>query len=265
MPEAHMGDDRDVYPALSSGPASAGDAPAGMTYGAVLLRADETTGPDVRALLRGIRFSGWVAPAADGWIVVLGDPGDGVVADERRGVIEVAACLAERMPGVVLAARVRRDRQLALVAWKAGEEVGRYCSDPSQEADADEDVLSEPLGSEHAEAFAELCGRDGAGEELAELRGEELDAESVIESERLADVSRMLGLPRWLVASGELPRDIPTGPRAAELMRLRAGAVGAAGHMRDASLRALRRRQQPPPVIADPPTGGGMGFEPWML
>lgn len=254
-----------MYPALSPGPASADGAPAGMTYGAVLLRADETTVPDVLALLRGIRFSGWVAPPADGWIVLLGDPGDGVVADERRGVIEVAACLAERMPGAVLAVRVRHDRQLALVAWRAGEEVGRYCSDPSQEADADEDVLSEPLGAENAEAFAELCGREGVGEELAELLGEELDPESVIESERLADVSRMLGLPRWLVAAGELPRDIPTGPRAAELTRLRAGVAGAVGRMRDAPLRALRRRQQPPPVIADPPTCGGMGFEAWML
>ncbi len=249
---------------LSPGPSPEED-PAGLSYGAVLLPSDDIAPAELLVQLRGIRFSGWIAPPQDGWTVVLGDPGDGVVADERRGVIEVAALLAAGMPGTVLAVRVRRDRQLALVAWSGGDEVGRYCSDPSQEPDADEDVLTEPLGAEHAATFAALCGRDESAKKLTELLEEELDPESVFESERLGEVSRLLGLPRWLVAVGALPHDIATGPSAAELTRLRAGVTSAAGRMREAPLRALRRRQHPPPVIADPPSGGGMDFEAWML
>src|SRR6188768_3388428 len=109
------------------------DEPQGETYGAVIIAEDEVTLPALLDMLRGIRFSGWIAPPRDGWIVVLGDPGDGVVADGRRGVIEVGAVLAQRMSSPVLAVRVRRDRQLAMVAWLAGDEVGRYCSDPSRE------------------------------------------------------------------------------------------------------------------------------------
>lgn len=250
---------------LSPGSFSSEDDPAGLSYGAVLLPSDDIAPAELLVQLRGIRFSGWIAPPQDGWTVVLGDPGDGVVADERRGVIEVAAFLAEGMPGSVLAVRVRRDRQLALVAWSAGSEVGRYCSDPSQEPDADEDVLTEPIGAEHGAVFAALCGREAVTKKLTELLEEELDSGDVFESERLAEVSRLLGLPRWLVAAGSLPHDIATGPPAAELTRLRAGVAGAAGRVREAPLRALRNRQHPPPVIADPPSGGGMDFEAWML
>ena len=216
-------------------------------------------------VLRGIRFSGWIAPPRDGWIVVLGDPGDGVVADDRRGVIEVGAALAERLAAPVLAVRVRRDRQLGIVAWRDGEEVGRYCSDPSREPDADKDVLDQPVGAELAEALAELWNRADAADDLAELLEEELDPESVYESERLRSVLRLLGLPAWIVAAGALPQDIPTGPTAAELTRLRAGATGYAGRTLGPALRAVRRRQTPPPVIADPPRGSGMGFEEWMF
>ncbi|MFT4135820.1 hypothetical protein [Microbacterium sp.] len=252
-----------MYLPLPSVPVPASQG--GMSYGAMLLPAAGASAQALLPLLLQLHFSGWVAPPGDGWAVVIGEPGDGVVADGRRGVIEAAAFVAERMPGVVLAVRVRRDRQLALVAWRSGEELGRYSSDPSQEPDADKDVLSEPVGTEHAETFAALCGHEEAAGRLTELLGEELDPDSVFESERLAGVARLLGLPGWLVAAGALPDDIPTGPRARELTRLRAGAPGAAGRVRDAPLRALRRHQQPPPVIADPPRGGGMEFELWML
>lgn len=250
---------------LSSGASAEDEEPEGLSYGAVLLSAAAVDVGELKTLLRGIRFSGWLAPASDGWVVVLGDPGDGVVADDRRGVIEVGAFLAEGMPGAVLAVRVRRDRQLALVGWSDGVEVGRYCSDPSQEPGADKDVLPDPCGAEDADALAALCGRDEAAERLGELLAEELDPGSVFESERLGEVARLLGLPRWLVAAGELPDDIPTGPRARDLVHVRAGATGAGARLRDAPLRSLRRRQQPPPVIVDPPTGGGMDVEAWML
>lgn len=220
--------------------------------------------PDLVKLLGGIRFSGWIAPPQADWLVALGDPGDGVVADEHRGIIEVAGLLAERVSGPVLAVRVREDRQLALVAWRRGEEVARYCSDPSREPDADKEVLDEPVGAEYAGAFAELWDRPDAAQALSELLEEELDPDSVYESERLGRTLRLLGLPAWIVAAGALPRAMPRGPSVAELTRLRAGLTGVAGRSRDAILRPVRRRQIPPPVIDDPPSGG-MGLEPWMF
>ena len=258
-----MRDDRDVYPTPVGGSDLGG--PDGHSYGAAIVPAAGVTLPEVQAILSVIRFSGWIAPPRDGWSVVLGDPGDRVVADGRRDVIEVAELLAERVPGPVLAVRVRRDRQLALVAWKAGEEVARYCSDPSREPGADKDVLAEPVGAEYAETFADLWDRPDAAEELTELLEDELDPDSVYESERLGRVLRLLGLPAWLVAAGELPHAMPTGPRSSELIRMRAGRTGVAGVIAGMFVRPVRRRQQPPPVIADPPKGGGMGFEEWMF
>lgn len=239
--------------------------PDGHSYGALLVPGDADTAAGIMEVLRGVRFTGWVAPAREGWVVVIGDPGDGVVADDRRGIVEVGALLSDRVPGSLLAGRVRHDRQLGLVAWHAGEERARYCSDPSREAGADEDVLTEPVGVEAAEVFAELWRRPDAAEELTEILSEELDPDSVYESERLGRVLRLLGLPAWIVAAGELPRSMPTGPPVSELMHLRAGATGLSGRSRDALVRPVRRRQSPPPLIPDPPTGGGTGFEEWMF
>lgn len=238
---------------------------AGETYGAVLVRGDQQALPRVTDSLRTLRFSGWIVPPADGWIVALGDPGDGVVAAGKRGVVEVAADLAGALGSPGLAVRVRRDRQLALVAWRGAEEIGRYCSDPSREPGAGADILSEPYGVEHAQGFAELLDRPDAAEELAAALEEELDTESVFESERLAQVLQLLGLPRWLVAAGALPRDIPTGPRVKDLIRLRGGATGLAGTVRGVAIRPIRRRAHPAAIVVDPPRSHGAGIEPWMF
>jgi hypothetical protein len=179
-------------------------------------------------------------------------------------VIEVAGLVAARTETAVLAVRVRQDRQLGVVAWRGGEERGRYSSDPSREPSADDDVLDEPFGADIAEALAELWDRPDATEDLTELLEEQLDPDSVYESERLRTLLRTLGLPTWIVASGALPHDIPTGPRARELTRLRGGAPGSAGGILGRALGPVRRRHHPPPVIADPPQGGGSGFEDWM-
>ena len=250
--------------ALPPPSSSAETEPAGETYGAVILPADALTPDAILEVLRDIRFSGWIAPSRDGWTVLLGDPGDGVVADDKRGVIEVASDLA-RNASRVIAVRVRRDRQLGIVAWRDGEELGRYCSDPSREPGADKEVLDQPFGADLAGSLADLLNRADAVDELTELLDEELDPDSVYESERLRSLLRLLGLPAWIVAAGALPEDIPTGPKAAELTRLRAGATGYTGRTLGPALRALRRRQTPPPVIADPPRSLGGGFEEWML
>lgn len=259
-----MRDDRRVNLPPIGVPGPGADASGGYSYGAVILPGDDAVRDDAIAQLRGIRFSGWIAPAREGWIVVVGDPGAGVVASRRRGVVEVGAALAERAGTAVLALRVHTDRQLALVAWRAGEEVARYSSDPSMGLDDDE-VLSEPVGAEHSETFAALWDRDEAAEELGELLADELDTDSTYESERLKAVLQLLRLPTWVVSAGELPRPVPTGPPKREFLRLRVGRAGFAGRARNLFVRRLRRRWSPPPIIDDPPRAGGGGLESWMF
>jgi hypothetical protein len=252
------------YPIPSAGEVG---GPDGYSYGAVLARVDTDGLARIENLLRVIRFTGWIAPPQWEWIVVRGDPGAGVVAAERRGIIEVGGLIAQHTGAPVFALRVRRDRQLAVVAWSDGEEVGRYSSDPSQEPGDQDDVVAEPVGVESAVAFARLAGREDAGEDVEELLGEELDPDSVYESERLRQLLRLLGMPVWIVAVGALPRDIPTGPRAADLQRLRAGGSGFPGWARHAFVRRMRRRRTAPAAIADPPrqSPGMGGMEPWMF
>jgi len=205
---------------------------------------------DVLAGLREVRFTGWLAPPEDGWVVAAASTR--TVAAGRRGIVGVGAALADRLAAVVLAVRVVDDRQLALVGWEGGAEIGRYLSDPSW--GADDDVLPDPLGVAGAGDLAAACGRAGAADALAEVLAEQLDPDSVNESERLARILRLLGLPPWVVAVDSLPRDIPTGPRAADLTRLRLGAPGLRGPLR-APLAPVTRRRPPPPVIPDPPRG----------
>jgi len=81
----------------------------------------------------------------------------------------------------------------------------------------------------------------------------------------LSTVLRLLGLPRWLVAAGSLPRDPPTGPRARDLTRLGAGVPGLLGRVRGRAVNVVRRRRPPPPVVTDPPRGRGADIDPWLL
>ncbi|MFE5672180.1 hypothetical protein ACFQ58_11305 [Agromyces sp. NPDC056523] len=239
---------------------------AGETYGAALVSTtDGATRDDVVDALRELGFTGWIAPPDGGWIAAIAEPGDGTVASGRRGVLEVAAALAERLDTTAFALRVRQDRQLVIAAWRGHAELGRYSSDPSREPGADDEVLGAPFGTEHADAFAAAAGRPDAAEELAEVLDEELDSDSVFESERLARALELLGLPRWLVASAALPRDIPTGPRGRELVRLGAGSPGVLGRVRGRVAASVRRRMAPPPAIADPPRGDDLGIDPWLL
>jgi len=237
------------------------EGPAGYTYAAILLRSADS----LLAPLREIRFSGWVAPSEDGWQIVVPAAGAGTVAAGRRGVVGVAEWLAARTGGPVLALRVVLDRQLALVVWAGGEETGRYVSDPSQEPGADNDLLDQPVGAEAAYAIAEACGRPQAADDLADLLAEHLDPDSVIESERLGRLLRLLGLPTWLVAAAHLPRSIPTGPSSADLTRLGAGRPGLRGRLANRLADVVRKRRPPAPVLTDPPRTTSSGIDPWLL
>lgn len=249
-----------------SGSAADGQGPSGYTYGAVLIRVEGTsvTRDDVLAALRGVRFSGWVAQPELGWLVAVVASGAGTVAAGRRGVLGVAEWLAERFTATALAVRVVADRQLLVALWADGEQAGRYVSDPSEDPGAEDDVLSGPLGVEHAAALAALCGHPEAADDLAELLAEDLDAESVIESERLSGVLRLLGLPRWLVAASSLPRDVPTGPGRRDMTRLGAGVPGPLGPLCGWAVDVVRRRRPPPPAVINAPRSGP-GMDPWLM
>jgi hypothetical protein len=241
------------------------EGPAGYTYSAVLVRVRERTQDreQVLATLRGIRFSGWVAPAEGGWLVAV-CAGEGTVAAGRRGIVGVGEVLAQTVEAAVLAVRVLDDRQLVLVAWEAGREVARYVSDPSAEPGAEEDLLSEPFGAEGADAVAAACGRSEAAEELREVLAEPLDPDEEIESERLGRVLRLLALPPWLVAAWRLPRGMPNGPARRNLLRLRVGRTGPLGWMTGHAVGPWRRWRPPPPVLLDPPRDDGGIDDPGM-
>jgi hypothetical protein len=238
--------------------------PSGYTYAAVLVRLTGCGAADVLAALRGLRFSGWIAPPERGWLVAVGAAGDGVLAAGRRGVIGVGEWLSDRLGATVLAVRVVDDRQLLLAAWADRAEIGRYVSDPAHGLPADDGTLSEPLGVEHAAAFAAASGRPDAGDDLAEVLAEDLDPDSVIESERLGAVLRLLGLPGWLVAAGSLPRNPPTGPRTRAMTRLGAGVSGWRGRLAGRAVEVVRRRRRPPRAITDAPRGR-RDIDPWLM
>lgn len=246
--------------------------PSGYTYAGLVARMDgvpsgrPSTRPEVLAALRELRFSGWLGQPEGAWLVAVASSGDGTVAAGRRGLVGVGEWLAARLGVTVLAIRVVADRQLLLALWTGGDEVGRYVSDPSQGLDSeeDDDILPDPLGVEYAAAFAAACGHPEVADELAELLAAQLDPDSVIESERLGSVLRLLGLPRWLVAASSLPRDVPTGPRAADVTRLGAGVPGWSGWVCGRVVNIVRRRRPPPPAIVDAPRGGA-GIDPWLL
>jgi hypothetical protein len=238
------------------------DGPSGYTYGAIAVRAADQRDRLLSAL-RAIRFSGWVAPPEDGWVLGVAARAGGAVAAGRRGLIELGAQLAAELDTTVVAVRVLRDRQLVLAVWSGVDEVGRYVSDPAYGLD-DEDVLPFPIGTEHAAAFAAAVGVPEVAGELGELLAEELDPESVIESERLALVLRTLALPGWLVASVSLPHDVPGGPRAREFTRLGAGVPGVPGRLVGRAVEVVRTRLDVPPVLTDPPRATS-GPDPWLF
>src|SRR3954467_15160530 len=69
------------------------DGPAGYTYGAVAVRCgDGRDGRDgLVARLRALRFTGWVGPVEDGWVLAVAARPGGTVAAGRRGLLDVGA------------------------------------------------------------------------------------------------------------------------------------------------------------------------------
>jgi hypothetical protein len=236
---------------------------AGASYAGLFVRAELDS---VLDQLVGRRFSGWVGPQQEAWVLAVARTSTGPVAGEGRPVEVLTAEVAEALATVAFAVRVLRDEVLYLSGWHATEHLGDYVSDPSIESKAstqDDDVAGleghgglegfgrldafpEPQGAWYAPAFATACGRPDGAEELGELLGETLDHDSVFESERLAQALRLLGLPGWLVSAPSLPGDVPGGPNRTELVQLGAGHGGLGGRIGGLVTGIVRRRRTGP-------------------
>ncbi|MFI7585710.1 hypothetical protein ACIB24_01395 [Spongisporangium articulatum] len=236
--------------------------PEGYTYAAVLLDAGSASRASVLPVLASLRFSGWVAPDGEDWLVVVPASVPGACAARRAGVVEVAAALAARLGGAVVAVRVVSDRQLLLVGWRDGEELGRYLSDPSYGLGPDDDTLPEPYGVSLAPELATACGRPDAADALTAELSHDIDPEHFIESERLGRILGLLGWPEWLVSVSSLPRRVPLGP--ASFLRLGYGRPGWVGFGLGLVAGVVRRRRPPPPAVTDAPRATQM-IDPWLM
>lgn len=224
--------------------------PDGHSYAGLFVNGERDA---LLGLLTQRRFSGWVGPQEDDWVLVVAEQATGVVAGGGTALTTLGVEVAQALGTVVIAARVDRDRVLRLDGWDARDDdghddpepLGSYLSDPTVQAPDDEDLWPEPVGAEFAPRYAEACGVPDAADEVTEVLAEELDAESVLESERLDSVLRLLGLPRWLISATSLPRDVPAGPRRSELAWLGAGREGVPGRVVGAVSRVLRKRRRP--------------------
>lgn len=215
---------------------SVGEERLGYSYRSLVVRADRDR---VLAVLRTLRFSGWVGPQEGPDVVVVAEGDQLLVAGGGRDLEDVGLALAR--PGPVLVVEVVRDRLLALVLLHEDEEPLRYLSEPSV---LDTDDMDEPRGQQHAAALARAFGIPAAAATLRDVLAESLDPEHYIESERLGRVLDLLGLPGWLVACWVLPRQVAAGPDRDEVVRLRAGRSGPAGLVLGrATTRARRVRQ----------------------
>ncbi len=148
-------------------------------------------------------FTGYVGPQEADWVVLVPARLRAVAGRGAADLEALGGDLARHFGQLSLTVSVHRDRVLRLLLSGGTRELGRYVSNPAYGADEDEQT----------------------------------------ESERLSTVLRLLGLPRWLVAVDQLPRDVPGGPPAAQVTRLFRGRTGLPGRLRS-WLPRLRRPAQ---------------------
>jgi len=219
----------------------------GLTYSALLLR---TPRAPLIELLVELRFSGWVGPEQDGWVVAVPDEPMGHVAAHRMRIEDLAEALAARTGDAVACVLVLRDVLLRVWLAVEGRPVIDYVSDASVGADDEPMGLDDfgnpigapegPVGAQQAGALARAMGVPEAADDLHELLAERLgEAES--ESERLHAVCRLLGWPEWLVSVTSLPRRVPLGPDSGAFTRLRVGRTGVGGRLAARGARVVRR------------------------
>jgi hypothetical protein len=226
----------------SASPADREHGTAGYSYAGLLVRADRA---DLLRYLAEAGFTGWIGPQEGEWVVAVPARLRGAVTARGADLESLGADAARRFDCLTLTAAVHADRVLRLAMWSGFDELGRYLSDPADGRPDDDDVFPEPQGVEYAEAFAIACGRPDQADDLADVLGEILDEENQNESERLLGAVELLGLPRWLIATNSLPKDLPGGLPAADFTRLFRGRTGTSGRVLAWLAGLVRWRREP--------------------
>lgn len=247
--------------------------PSGHSYRGAVLTAPRDA---VLARAAAARFSGWVGPQEGDHVLLVPSSPHLVVASGGRDLEALTGDLLGELlgepgdpageatggpPGGVgpaLVVEVVRDRLLSLVLLTGGEEPLRYLSDPSL---LDPDDLDEPRGAHHAPVLARTFGVPGVAVTLREALSELLDPEHYIESERVARVLGLLGLPIWLVSAWSLPRRVSYGPEPRAFTRLGAGVAGVGGWPAGWAVGPVRRVRQKLTRRPDGPRPDGLAVE----
>ncbi|MFV0425407.1 MAG: hypothetical protein ACK5KU_00030 [Beutenbergiaceae bacterium] len=215
-----------------------------LSYSGIYIRAERGA---ILATLGELRFTGWVGPQEQDWVLsVAGNP-LGKIARNKRRFDDVTADVANTLRTIAIGVEVERDRRLQIVAYAAEHALPRYDSSPPE---PDEDAMDiDDFGN----PVMEVADTDAIGSELARLLQisdeealmtllEEDLGSSTSESERLLKLLRLAQLPTWLVSSDSLPRNVPGGPRKGEVIRLGAGKPGAQGRVNEIMWRPVRGR-----------------------
>ncbi len=229
-------------------PVSMGEGTSGLSYSGVFVRTDRER---VLAELAALRFSGYVGPQEEDWVVAIAGNPLAKVAGGKRRIDDVARDLASTLEVVTLAAEVDRDTRLRLWTFDGDDALPVFDSAPP-EADGGGFALDDfgnPVMSDGAFVDVDMIAAsmlatfavDDPDDRLSDTLGEDL-GEDTSESERLVAVLRILGLPTWIVSSDSLPRRVPGGPDRSEVTRLGAGRQGVSGVLADAIRRPVRPR-----------------------
>jgi hypothetical protein len=230
---------RDMTHGATLGPDGGVGGPAGSTYCGIFTLAPQEA---VLGALSDLRFSGYVGPQEGPWVVAVCLRVRGAVAGDKMTSADVARALSAASGGAAFNLIVLDDKMLNIEAYRSGELVMSYYSDPTVEYPHNDELMPEPIGAQDAPAFAAALGAPELAEGLEELLGEEL-GESENESERVTRVLRLIGAPAWIVAAETLPKAVPSGPAAKEFTRLGAGKEGVSGRLDDAVRGIVRKKK----------------------
>lgn len=227
-----------------------GEGESGLSYSGVYVAAERER---VIEALRELRFTGYVGPQEDRWVLSIAGNPLAKVAGSKRRIADLARDLASGLAVVTLAAEVEKDARLRLWAFDGEEPLPEYDSDPPDDDDEPGGIVLDDFGNpvmgagacaDNEMVAASLLSTFGAEDEegaLTELLEEDL-GEDTNESERLTSILRVLGLPTWIVSSDSLPRRVPGGPDKEQVLRLGAGKTGVQGWLADTVRRPVRPR-----------------------
>lgn len=232
------------------GPMS-GEGTVGLSYSGVYVGADRDR---LIAALGDLRFTGFVGPQEERWVLAVAGNPLGKVATKKRRIADVARDVAAALETVTLAVEVDKDARLRLHGFDGEDALPAYDSRPPDEDGAVAgqltlDDFGNPVMSEGAFVDTDsiaaglLATFEASDPEdaLADLLADDL-GEDISESERLTGVLRLLGLPTWLVAADSLPKRVPGGPEREQVTRLGAGKPGVSGRLAEVLTKPTRPR-----------------------